>query len=72
MVGVHDEDCSVGSEAPSGAGLASLKTGVLASEHGEARLAEHAVTVRCLTRPDGSLPDSSDEPDLIAWIGRSY
>lgn len=39
---------------------------------GEARLAEHPVTVRCLTRPDGSLPDSGDEPDLIAWVARSY
>lgn len=39
---------------------------------GEARLAEHAVTVRCLTRPDGGLPDSGDEPDLIAWVARSY
>jgi prolyl-tRNA synthetase len=41
-------------------------------ERGEAQLAEHAVTVRCLTRPDGSLPERGDEPDLIAWIGRSY
>ncbi|MGH3684226.1 MAG: proline--tRNA ligase [Pseudonocardiaceae bacterium] len=41
-------------------------------EHGEAQLAEHAVTVRCLTRPDGTLPEHANEPDLIAWIGRSY
>ncbi|MGH3943703.1 MAG: His/Gly/Thr/Pro-type tRNA ligase C-terminal domain-containing protein [Pseudonocardiaceae bacterium] len=39
---------------------------------GEARLIEHAVTVRCLTRPDGSVPDSGDETDLIAWVGRAY
>ncbi|MGH3910793.1 MAG: His/Gly/Thr/Pro-type tRNA ligase C-terminal domain-containing protein [Pseudonocardiaceae bacterium] len=31
-----------------------------------------ALTVRCLTRPDCSLPASGDEPDLIAWVGRSY
>jgi prolyl-tRNA synthetase len=30
------------------------------------------VTVRCLTRTDGSVPDSGDEPDLIAWVGRAY
>jgi len=30
------------------------------------------VSVRCLTRPDGSLPDGGDEPDLLAWIGRAY
>lgn len=41
-------------------------------EQGEAQLAEHAVTVRCLTRPDGNLPERGDESDLIAWIGRSY
>ncbi len=39
---------------------------------GEAALAEDAITVRCLQRPDGSLPHSSGEPDLIAVCGRSY
>ncbi|MGH3768578.1 MAG: proline--tRNA ligase [Pseudonocardiaceae bacterium] len=41
-------------------------------EQGEAALAEYAITVRCLTRPDSSVPDSGDEPDLIAWIGPAY
>ncbi|GAA2758984.1 proline--tRNA ligase [Actinopolymorpha rutila] len=41
-------------------------------EEGEARLAESAVTVRCLLRPDGSVPEAEDEPDLIAIVGRSY
>ena len=39
---------------------------------GEADLAEDAVTVRCLQRPDGSLPQSGDESDLVAVCGRSY
>jgi prolyl-tRNA synthetase len=39
---------------------------------GEARLAESGVTVRCLTRPDGSVPPSEDDPDVIAVIGRAY
>ncbi|MGZ4728348.1 MAG: His/Gly/Thr/Pro-type tRNA ligase C-terminal domain-containing protein, partial [Acidimicrobiales bacterium] len=39
---------------------------------GEAQLATSAVTVRCLVRPDGDLPESDDEPDLIAVTGRSY
>lgn len=39
---------------------------------GEATLAEEAVTVRCLQRPDGSLPQSGEESDLIAVCGRSY
>jgi prolyl-tRNA synthetase len=39
---------------------------------GEAKLAESAVTVRCLQRRDGSIPDSEDEPDLVAFVARSY
>jgi prolyl-tRNA synthetase len=39
---------------------------------GEAKLAESAVTVRCLQRADGSVPDSEDEPDLVAFVARSY
>jgi len=39
---------------------------------GEAKLAEQAVSVRCLVREDGSLPDSDDEPGIQALVGRSY
>ena len=39
---------------------------------GETVLAEDAVTVRCLQRPDGSLPQSGAESDLVAVCGRSY
>ncbi|HET7475741.1 MAG TPA: proline--tRNA ligase [Dermatophilaceae bacterium] len=39
---------------------------------GEARLAERSVTVRCLVRPDGSLPDTGDEPDTLAYCARAY
>ena len=39
---------------------------------GEAALAKDALTVRCLQRADGSLPDSDDEPGLVALVGRSY
>lgn len=39
---------------------------------GEAALADDAITVRCLQRPDGSLPHSGEEPDLVAVCGRSY
>ncbi len=41
-------------------------------ETGEAQLAQSAVTVRCLQRADGSVPDSDTEPDLVAYVGRSY
>jgi len=41
-------------------------------EEGEARANAEAVTVRCLVREDGSVPESVDEPDLVAYLGRSY
>ena len=41
-------------------------------EAGEADLATSGVTVRCLDRADGSVPDSADEPDLVATVARSY
>jgi prolyl-tRNA synthetase len=39
---------------------------------GEATANGQAVTVRCLLRGDGSVPDSQDEPDLTAILARSY
>lgn len=39
---------------------------------GEARLAEAGVTVRCLQRPDGGVPDRDDEPDVVALVARAY
>jgi hypothetical protein len=30
------------------------------------------VTVRGLVRPDGSVPDAGDEPDLRAILSRAY
>jgi prolyl-tRNA synthetase len=44
----------------------------LVKDGGEARLAQDAVTVRCLLRPDGTLPSSEDEPDLVATIAKAY
>lgn len=38
---------------------------------GEAEPARDAVTVRCLQRPDGSLPEADDEDDLVAVGARS-
>jgi prolyl-tRNA synthetase len=39
---------------------------------GEARGNEVGVTVRCLLRPDGSVPEAEDEPDLQAILSRAY
>ena len=41
-------------------------------EAGEKEANGKAVTVRCLTREDGSMPESDSEPDLLAYLGRSY
>jgi prolyl-tRNA synthetase len=41
-------------------------------EDGEDRLAQDAVTVRVVQRPDGTVPASEDEPDLVAVCARSY
>ncbi|HEY4571542.1 MAG TPA: proline--tRNA ligase [Kribbella sp.] len=41
-------------------------------EEGEDRLAESGITVRCLQRPDGTLPTGDDERGLTAFVGRSY
>jgi prolyl-tRNA synthetase len=39
---------------------------------GEAELAQSSVSVRCLQRADGSLPESDAERDLVAVVARSY
>ena len=39
---------------------------------GEAKANESSVSVRCLYRPDGSVPAAQDEPGLIAILARSY
>ncbi|MET9120215.1 proline--tRNA ligase [Streptomyces sp. NPDC004528] len=41
-------------------------------EEGEARLAEHSVTVRCLIAEDGSVPGSDDAPGNVAVVARAY
>lgn len=41
-------------------------------EAGEAKLAESAITVRCLTLPDGSVPASEDDPEVLAVVARAY
>jgi prolyl-tRNA synthetase len=39
---------------------------------GEAEANAQGVTVRCLVREDGSVPESEDEPGLVAILARSY
>ncbi|GAA1661420.1 proline--tRNA ligase [Kribbella alba] len=39
---------------------------------GEQELATSGVTVRCLQRRDGSLPEADDDPAAVAYLGRAY
>jgi prolyl-tRNA synthetase len=39
---------------------------------GEARANGSGVTVRCLMRPDGGVPETEDEPGVVAILARSY
>lgn len=39
---------------------------------GERRLLENGISVRCIQRPDGGIPTSEDEPDLVAVVARAY
>ena len=41
-------------------------------DDGEDRLAEQGITVRCLQRPDGTVPDDPAEGDLRAIVARAY
>jgi prolyl-tRNA synthetase len=53
-------------------GWARIPYPVLLAGDGEARLRAQAVTVRCLRRPDGTLPLSEDEPDTLAYLAKAY
>ena len=57
--------------AASDTGWARLAWDLVGTE-GETELATSGVTVRCLTRADGSVPANEDEPDLVAYVSRAY
>jgi prolyl-tRNA synthetase len=54
-----------------GTGWARLPWSAVGAE-GEAKANAVGVTIRCLVRADGSVPDSEDEPDLVAYLARAY
>ncbi|MFF2850453.1 proline--tRNA ligase [Streptomyces sp. NPDC058001] len=58
-------------EATTAGGWARLPWAALGAD-GEAKLAEHAVTVRCLVADDGSVPDDEDAPGNVAVVARAY
>jgi prolyl-tRNA synthetase len=52
-------------------GVGRIEWARLGSE-GERRLLGDGVSVRCIQRPDGTVPASEDEPDLQAIVARAY
>ncbi|MFF4400655.1 proline--tRNA ligase [Streptomyces sp. NPDC001480] len=58
-------------EAVGAGGWARIPWAKLGAQ-GEAELAEHAVTVRCLVAADGSVPDDEDAPGNTALVARAY
>jgi prolyl-tRNA synthetase len=53
-------------------GFARVPWSVLRDGDGENRLRQLGITVRCLRRPDGTVPDSEDEADSLAYVARAY
>ncbi|HEY8303764.1 MAG TPA: proline--tRNA ligase [Solirubrobacteraceae bacterium] len=54
-----------------GSGVARIPWAQLGVD-GERRLLDQGVSVRCLQREDGSLPESDDETGLVAILARAY
>jgi len=52
-------------------GVARIPWAILGTD-GERTLLEEGVSVRCLQREDGSLPESEDETGLVAILARAY
>ncbi|TXS57906.1 proline--tRNA ligase [Streptomyces sp. t39] len=57
--------------AAAAGGWARIPWAVL-GEEGEAKLAEQAVSVRCLVAEDGSVPEADDAPGTVALVARAY
>ncbi len=52
-------------------GVAKIAWEKLGTE-GEEQLLQDGVSVRCLQRPDGTVPAADDDPDLVAIVARAY
>jgi prolyl-tRNA synthetase len=65
---VSSLDEAIAAAADGWARLPWSKVGV----EGENKANADGVTVRCLVRADGSVPDREDEPDLVAYLARAY
>jgi prolyl-tRNA synthetase len=53
-------------------GFARVPWSAIGEGEGETLLAQRSVSVRCLQRADGTVPESRAEPDLVALVSRAY
>jgi prolyl-tRNA synthetase len=58
-------------EATAAGGWARIPWSALGPE-GEAKLAAHSVSVRCLVTEDGAVPDADETPGNVAVVARAY
>lgn len=54
-----------------GGGWARVRWDLVREAEAQGTLGD-GLSVRCLQRADGSLPESTDEPDLVAYLARAY
>lgn len=66
QVGSVEEALEVGKQ-----GVGRIEWAKLGPE-GERKLLDDGVSVRCIQRPDGTVPAAEDEPDLQAIVARAY
>jgi prolyl-tRNA synthetase len=66
-------DCDTVDQAREAAqtGVARVPWEVLGTD-GEEELATHGITVRCLQRSDGSLPETDRDAGTLAYVARAY
>ena len=69
---LHDVDTIEDAVGAAAEGFGRMSWSALRADDGETRLRTQGITVRCLQRPDGSLPFDEDEPDLVAIVSRAY
>jgi prolyl-tRNA synthetase len=68
---VDTEDIAAAADAAAD-GWGRISWTALRDADGETKLREQGITVRCLQRPDGTLPDGEDEPDTVAYVAKAY
>jgi prolyl-tRNA synthetase len=68
---ITDVDTLTDAVAAAKSGFARLSARLI-RDGGEEELAQEAITVRCLLTPDGGLPQTYDDEDAVAVVGRSY